>query len=80
MSGTDEKKTRQNRPKRETVLTVVLTFAMSIAERGRPHVTETDGSLTAAVHKDITLMWVALGRRYHLRQLLHIGWLYIYNV
>lgn len=53
---------------------------MSIAERGRSRVTQTDGSLTAAVHKDVTLMRVALGRCYHLRQLLHIGRLYIYNV
>lgn len=53
---------------------------MSIAERGGPHVTEADGSFTTAVYKDVTLVWVTLGRRYHLRQLFHIGWFYIYNV
>lgn len=53
---------------------------MSIAERGGPHVTQTDGSFTTAVYKDVTLVWVTLGCCYHLRQLLHIGWFYIYNV
>ncbi len=53
---------------------------MSIAERGGPRVTQADGSFTTAVYKDVTLVWVTLGRRYHLRQLLHIGWFYIYNV
>lgn len=58
----------------------ILTFAMSIAERSRPHVTQADSAFTTAVHKHITLVRVTLGRRYHLRQLLHIGWFYIYNV
>lgn len=59
---------------------LLLTFAMSIAESCCPHVTEANGAFAAAVDKHVALVRVALSSRDYLRQLLHVGRLYIYNI
>ena len=45
-----------------------------------PHVAESNGTLTAAVHEGAALLWVELSCRDDFRQLLHIGWFDIHNV
>lgn len=53
---------------------------MLVAQRRSPHVAQTDGSLAAAVDEGVTLVGVELGRRDHLRQLLHVGGLDVNDV
>ena len=53
---------------------------MPVTERSRPHVTETDGAFATAVHKYITLVWMALCSRDDFRQFLHVGRLDVYNI
>lgn len=59
---------------------VRLTFGVFVAEGGGAHVAHADGAFAAAVHEGVALVRVELGRRDHLRQLLHVGRLYIYNI
>lgn len=51
----------------------MLTFGVSVAECGGSHVTEAQGALTAAVHKQVAVVRVELCCCYHLRQILHVG-------
>lgn len=53
---------------------------MFVTESRGPHVAESQGSFAAAVDKEIAVMGVKLRGCNHFRQVLHIGWLYIYNV
>lgn len=46
---------------------------MFVTESWGPHITETQGPLAAAVHKEVAVMRVELRCCYHLRQVLHIG-------
>lgn len=53
---------------------------MSITEGLLSHVTQSDRPFTAAVHKLIAVDGVEDGGSDHLCQLLHVGWLNVYNV
>lgn len=53
---------------------------MFVTQRGFPHVTEAQRAFTAAVHKQVAVMRVELSRRYHLRQILHVGRFDVHNV
>lgn len=53
---------------------------MFVTEGWRPHVTESQGAFAAAVDEEIAMMGMKLRGSNHFRQVLHIGWLYIYNV
>ena len=53
---------------------------MLVAEGRLPHVTQADGALAAAVGEGLALLRVKLGRRDHLRQLLHVGRLDVHDV
>lgn len=57
-----------------------LTFAVFVTEGGGSHVTEAQGALAAAVHKQVAVLRVVLCRCYHLRQILHVGWFNVHNV
>lgn len=57
-----------------------LTFGVLVAEGGGAHVTQADGALAAAVDEGVALVRVELGRRDHLRQLLHVGRLDVHDV
>lgn len=57
-----------------------LTFGVVVAQRGGPHVAQADGALAAAVDERVALVGVELGRRDHLRQLLHVRRLDVHNV
>lgn len=58
----------------------VLTFGVFVTERRGSHVTEAQGSLAAAVHKQVAVMRVELCGRYHLRQILHVGGFDVYDI
>lgn len=58
----------------------VLTFGVFVAQRGLPHVAESQGAFAAAVHKKVTVVGVKLCRRDHLSQILHVGWLNVHDV
>lgn len=58
----------------------MLTFGVSVTESGRSHVTEAQGPLAAAVHKQVAVVGVELRCRYHLRQILHVGWFDVNNI
>lgn len=58
----------------------MLTFGVSVTEGGGSHVTEAQGALAAAVHEQVAVMGVELRRRYHLCQVLHVGWFDVHNV
>lgn len=53
---------------------------MFVTESRCPHVAESQGSFAAAVDKEIAVMGMELRGCNHFRQVLHVGWLYIYNV
>lgn len=57
-----------------------LTLGVLVAQRCRAHVAQADGALAAAVHEGVALVRVELGRRDHLRQLLHVGRLDVHDV
>src|SRR6218665_2446700 len=57
-----------------------LTFGMLVAEGLRPHVAQSDCSLAAAVDEQMAFRRMELGRRYHFRQLLHVGGFDVDNV
>lgn len=57
-----------------------LTLGMFVTESRRPHVAESQGSFAAAVDKEIAVVGMELRGCNHFCQVLHIGWLYIYNV
>lgn len=61
-------------------LSSMLTFGVFVTKRRGPHVTEAQGSLAAAVHKQVAVLRVKLCCCYHLRQILHVGGFDVYNV
>lgn len=58
----------------------MLTFGVSVAECGGSHVTEAQGALAAAVHKQVAVVRVELCCCYHLRQILHVGWFDVHDI
>ena len=58
----------------------LLTLGMPVTERRRPHVAQPDGPLAAAVHEGVAVVGVELGRRDHLRELLHVGRLDVHDI
>lgn len=58
----------------------MLTFGVFVTESGGSHVTEAQGALAAAVHKQVAVVRVELGCCYDLRQILHVGWLDVHNI
>lgn len=58
----------------------LLTFGVFVTERCFPHVTQAQGAFAAAVDKQVTVVGVKLCRCDHLCQILHVGWLDVYNV
>lgn len=59
---------------------LILAFRMLVTKCWCAHVTQTDGAFTAAVDKRVALVGVELSGCDHLRQLLHVGGLYIHDV
>lgn len=57
-----------------------LTLGMFVTEGWCSHVTESQGAFAAAVDKEIAVMGMKLRGCNYFCQVLHIGWLYIYNV
>lgn len=57
-----------------------LTFGVLVTQGGRTHVTEAQGALAAAVDEEVAVVGVELGRRDHLREVLHVGRLDVHNV
>lgn len=57
-----------------------LTFCVPVTEGRGSHVTEAQGPLAAAVHKQVAVLRVKLCCCYHLRQVLHVGGFDVYNV
>lgn len=57
-----------------------LTFGVLVAQGGRPHVAEAQAALAAAVHEQVAVVRVELGRRDHLREVLHVGRLDVHDV
>lgn len=53
---------------------------MSVAQGRRTHVAQPNRALAAAVYEQIALDGMELGRRYDLRQLLHVRWLDVDDV
>lgn len=53
---------------------------MFVTESWCPHVAESQGSFAAAVDKEIAVMGMKLRGCNHFCQVLHVGWLYIYDV
>lgn len=53
---------------------------MPVTECRHPHVTQTDEALARAVHEIVAIRWMELRGSDDLRQLLHIGRLYVHNV
>ena len=53
---------------------------MLVAQGLLPHVTEPQRPLAAAVHKQVAVERVELGRRDDLRQVLHVGRLDVHDV
>jgi hypothetical protein len=51
-----------------------------VAQGGRPHVTEPQRALAAAVDEEVAVVGVELGSRDHLCEVLHVGWLYVHDV
>jgi len=49
-----------------------LTLRMRVTQCCLSHVRQLDCPLGARVHEHVAMYWVELGRRYHLRQLLHV--------
>lgn len=58
----------------------MLTFGVFVTECGGSHVTEAQGALAAAVHKQVAVVRVELCCCYHLRQILHVGWFDVHNI
>lgn len=58
----------------------MLTFGVSVAERGGSHITEAQRALAAAVHKQVAVVGVELCRCYHLGQILHVCWFDVNNI
>ena len=56
------------------------TLGVLVAERRRPHVTQADAALAAAVHQRVAVVGVELSRRDDLRQVLHVGRLDVHDV
>jgi hypothetical protein len=57
-----------------------LTLGMLITECLLSHVAQSNDTLAAAVSEDVTVGGVKLCCCNHLIQLLHAGWLHVYNV
>lgn len=57
-----------------------LTLGMLVTECLLSHVTQSNDTLAAAVSEDVTVSGVKLCCCDHLIQLLHVGWLQVYNV
>lgn len=57
-----------------------LTLGVLVAQGSCPHVTEPQGALAAAVDEEVAVVWMELGCCDHLREVLHVGWLDIYDV
>lgn len=57
-----------------------LTFGVFVAECRGSHVTEAQGALAAAVHKQVAVVRVELCCCYHLCQILHVGWFDVHDV
>lgn len=53
---------------------------MPVTQGRRPHVAQPDCPFAAAVHEGVAVMGVELGRRDHLRELLHVGRLNVHDV
>lgn len=53
---------------------------MSITKCSCTHITEAKDALAARVDEIVAVLGVKLGRRDHLRQLLHIRRLYVHNI
>ena len=58
----------------------MLTFGMFVTECGGSHITEAQGALAAAVHKQMAVVRVKLCRCYHLREVLHVGWFDVHDI
>lgn len=58
----------------------LLTLGVPVTQRRRPHVTQPDCAFAAAVHEGVAVVGVELGRRDHLRELLHVGWLDVHDI
>lgn len=61
-------------------MAATLTLGVAVAEGSGAHVAQADGALAAAVHEGVAVVRVELGRRDHLRQLLHVGRFDVHNV
>lgn len=57
-----------------------LTLGVLVAQGSCPHVTEPQGALAAAVDKEVAVVRMELGCCDHLREVLHVGWLDVYDV
>lgn len=58
----------------------LLTFGVPVTQGRRPHVAQPDCPFAAAVHEGVAVMGVELGRRNHLRELLHVGRFNVHDV
>lgn len=67
-------------PSPSTLSCWLLTFGVPVTQGRCPHVTQPDCPFAAAVHEGVAVMWVELGRRDHLRELLHVGWLNVHDI
>lgn len=57
-----------------------LTLGVLVAQGSCPHVTEPQGALAAAVDEEVAVVRMELGCCDHLREVLHVGWLDVYDV
>jgi hypothetical protein len=57
-----------------------LTFRGAVAERGLAHIRQLHRPFAAAVHEQVAMQGVEFGRSDDLRELFHIGWLYINDI
>lgn len=57
-----------------------LTLGVLVTQGSCPHVTEPQGALAAAVDEEVAVVRMELGCCDHLREVLHVGWLDVYDV
>lgn len=61
-------------------LVPTLTLGVPVTQGRGPHVAQPDCPLAAAVYKGVAVVGVELGRRNHLCELLHVGWLDVHDI
>lgn len=62
-------------PTHPPALVQKLTLRVLVAQGSCPHVTEPQGTLAAAVDKEVAMVGMELGCCDHLREVFHVGWL-----